>query len=98
MNQSENRSEDLLRGKVQTLQKMMQERKLRRQEKRGLKAPYQWSNRVSSARQRMHTPVKFESPLAMEREVSSKTENHTTPDAAFSTASATAMEHESVLV
>lgn len=89
--------EDSLRGKVQTLQKMMQERKLRRQQKRGLKAPYQWSNRISSARQRMHTQLKFESPLGMEREVS-KTESHAAPDATFSTASATAIEHESVLV
>ncbi|XP_045158764.2 midnolin-like isoform X2 [Mercenaria mercenaria] len=92
-----NRVEDSLRGKVQTLQKMMQERKLRRQQKRGLKAPYQWSSRVSSARQRMHTSVKFESPLGMDRDVT-KTENHAASDATFSTASATAIEHESVLV
>lgn len=98
VNQTEYKSEDSLRGKVQSLQKMMQERKLRRQQKRGLRAPYQWTNRVSSSRQRMHTQVKFESPLAVEREVTSKAENHTASDATFSTASATAMEHESVLV
>ncbi|XP_060578964.1 midnolin-like isoform X2 [Ruditapes philippinarum] len=97
VDQNVNKVEDSLRGKVQTLQKMMQERKLRRQQKRGLKAPYQWSNRVSSGRQRTHTQLKFESPLGMEREVT-KTENHAAPDATFSTASATAIEHESVLV
>lgn len=89
-------TDDSLRGKVQTLQKMMQERKRRRQEKRGLRAPYQWtSNRVPSAQHHVLSPVKFESPL-VERDVTK--ENHSTSDASFSTASATAMEQESVLV
>lgn len=90
--------DDSLRGKVQTLQKMMHERKLRRQEKRGLRAPYQWSSRSSSANQRLRTHMKFDSPLAMDRDITNTTETHAASDATFSTASATTMEHESVLV
>jgi hypothetical protein len=89
--------DETLKGKVQTLQKMMLERKLRRQEKRGMRAPYQWPDRFSSVHRR-RSPVQFESPLAMDRDVASNSaESHANPDASF-TASATAMEHESVLV
>lgn len=83
-----------LRGKVQTLQKMMQERKMRRQEKRGLRAPYQWPDRSSNFRQCLRTAsrVNYESSLAREREMTGKSDSHTPAEASF------ALEHESVLV
>lgn len=87
-----------LRGKIQTLQKMMQERKLRRQEKRGLRAPYQWPNRSSHVQQRMQSAprVNYESPLARDRDMTGKADPHPPTEAAFTSTSA--IEHESVLV
>ena len=87
-----------LRGKVQSLQKMMQERKTRRQEKRGLRAPYQWPHRSSNFQHSMRAAkrVNYESPLAREREINGKAEPHPATEATFTPTSA--LEHESVLV
>ena len=100
-----------LRGKVQHLKRMMEERKLRRQEKRGLRAPYQWPRSLPHVYQRMRSPgsCNFESPIKHDHDMtdmtsSGKSEPHPesgTPTPApvpFSTGSATAIEQESVLV
>lgn len=75
---------------------MMQERKQRRQQKRGLRAPYQWPHRSSNIHHSMRTSprVNYESPLT--RDVTGKADPHPPSETAFAPTSA--MEHESVLV
>ena len=87
-----------LRGKVRNLQRMLAERKLRRQEKRGMVAPYNWSSRHFSSQRQMKTMSRknFEQSVCRDANVA-KSEGHSTQDAPFSS-TATSMEHESVLV
>lgn len=87
-----------LRGKVRDLQRMLAERKMRRQEKRGMVAPYSWSSRQSSTRKELKKASRknFEQSVCRDTNVS-KSENHANQDAPFSS-TATNMEHESVLV
>ena len=87
-----------LRGKVRNLQRMLAERKLRRQEKRGMVAPYSWSSRQLSAKREMkRIPRKnFEQSVCRDANMA-KSDSHSNQDAPFSS-TATSMEHESVLV
>ncbi|XP_052257503.1 midnolin-like isoform X1 [Dreissena polymorpha] len=91
-----------LQGKVQTLKKLMQERKLRRQEKRGLRSPYQWPNKLQHVYQRMRSsgPLNYEaSTLPRDIEVTAgNKESHSDASPAFAASTQTAIEHESVLV
>ena len=87
-----------LRGKVRSLQRMLAERKLRRQQKRGMVAPYSWSCRQSPARREMKTMSRknFEQSVCCDANMA-KSDGHSNQDAPFSS-TATSMEHESVLV
>lgn len=87
-----------LRGKVRNLQKMLAERKMRRQEKRGMVAPYSWSSRHSSVRREMKglSRKNFEQSVCRDANVA-KSESHSTQDAPFSN-TATSLENKGVLV
>ena len=96
--QEGNTEEENLRGKVQSLQRMMLERKMRRQMKRGLRAPYSWSDRRSSFQQRVSKSSHLNYESSKGRDLGKKIESHTaTADAGFQTTAAT-LEHEGVLV
>ena len=71
---------------------------MRRQEKRGMVAPYSWSSRQSSSRREMkRAPHKnFEQSVCRDAN-KAKPDSHSNQDAPFSS-TASNMEHESVLV
>ncbi|XP_052777092.1 midnolin-like [Mya arenaria] len=97
---NDNSGDANLRGKVKTLKRMMEERKLRRQEKRGLRAPYQWPNKLSHVYQRMKARenTNYESAVKRDLEMAGKSESHPESSSSFQPSSSAPMEQESVLV
>ena len=72
---------------------------MRRQEKRGMVAPYSWSSRHSSVHREMKrlSRKNFEQSVCRDANVAKSAESHATQDAPFSNTAAS-LENKGVLV